>query len=134
RAFSDRVRTLIEERLRALVESIATGFGARGTLSYERVYPPTVNHEAEASFGQQVAAELVGEDNVVRDLEPSMGAEDFAFMLQLRPGAYFRIGQAGVPGGCFLHNSRYDFNDEILPLGAALYARLAERALAPDIV
>ena len=67
--------------------------------------------------------------HVVRDLDPSMGAEDFAFMLDKRPGAYFRIGQGGAESGCFLHNPRYDFNDEILPLGAALFVRLAERSL-----
>ena len=63
-----------------------------------------------------------------RDLPPSMGAEDFSFMLQTRPGAYLRLGQGGE-GGCFLHNSRYDFNDEVLPLGAAMFASLAERAM-----
>jgi metal-dependent amidase/aminoacylase/carboxypeptidase family protein len=66
---------------------------------------------------------------VVDDLEPSMGSEDFAFMLQRCPGAYLRIGQGGAESGCFLHNPRFDFNDQILPLGSALYARLAERAL-----
>jgi metal-dependent amidase/aminoacylase/carboxypeptidase family protein len=69
-------------------------------------------------FAADVAQSLVGADHVVRDMEPSMGAEDFSFMLQVKPGAYLRIGQGGE-GSCFLHNSRYDFNDEILPLGAA---------------
>jgi len=81
-------------------------------------------------FAGDVAAQLVGEDKVVRNLPPSMGAEDFSFMLQTRPGAYLRLGQGGE-GGCFLHSSRYDFNDEVLPLGAALFATLAERAGRP---
>jgi len=100
-------------------------------VRYERIYPATVNTHDEALFGQMVAEELVGAASVVRDLDPSMGAEDFAFMLQVRPGAYFRIGQGGAESGCFLHNSRYDFNDEILPLGSALFVRLAEHALQP---
>jgi hippurate hydrolase len=129
RTFDPAVQDLVEQRLRALVESIATAFGATASLDYERIYPATVNTEAEAAFGLQVARELVGSEGVVPDLDPSMGAEDFAFMLQVRPGAYFRIGQAGGPSGCFLHNPRYDFNDEILPLGAALFARLAERSM-----
>ena len=93
------------------------------------MYPATVNSHDEALFGAEVATELVGAERVIRDLDPSMGAEDFAFMLERRPGAYFRIGQGGAESGCFLHNPRYDFNDEILPLGAALFVRLAERAL-----
>ena len=76
-----------------------------------------------------VAADVFGAHNVVTDLEASMGSEDFSFMLRVRPGAYFRIGQGGAAAGRMLHNSRYDFNDEILPLGGALFARLAEKAM-----
>ena len=96
-----------------------------------RSYPATINTAAEAVFAADVAQSLVGPEQVVRDLEPSMGAEDFSFMLQVKPGAYMRIGQGieGGAGSCFLHNSRYDFNDEILPLGAALHASLVERAM-----
>ena len=78
-------------------------------------------------FGVE-AETLVGVDHVIRDMDPSMGAEDFSFMLQVKPGAYLRIGQGGE-GSCMLHNSRYDFNDEILPLGSALHASLVERAM-----
>jgi len=77
----------------------------------------------------QNVKKLIGEDNVVRDLEPSMGSEDFSFMLQRCPGAYARLGQGGAEGGCFLHNSRYDFNDDVIPLGAGYLAALAEHAL-----
>jgi hippurate hydrolase len=128
RTFKREVQDMIEERLGRLAESIALGFGATASLDYQRVYPATINTPREAAFAADVAASLVGEDKVVRELIPSMGAEDFSFMLQARPGAYLRIGQGGE-GGCFLHSTRYDFNDEILPLGSALLATLAERAM-----
>jgi hippurate hydrolase len=129
RTFSQPVQDAVQERLTSLCGSIAEGFGAAAQVTYERIYPATINDEAQAIFGQQVAAEVFGEPNLVTDLEPSMGAEDFSFMLRVRPGAYFRIGQGGAAAGRMLHNTRYDFNDEILPLGGALFARLAERAM-----
>ena len=129
RSFRRETQELIEARLRQLAEQVAAGLGARARVEYTRMYPATINTPAEAEFGAQVAEELVGEANTIRDLDPSMGAEDFAFMLEQRPGAYFRIGQGGADSGCFLHNPRYDFNDAILPLGAALFVRLAERSL-----
>lgn len=128
RSFKREVQDMIEERLGRLCESIAIGFGATARLDYHRMYPATINTPDEAAFAADVAAALVGEDKVIRDLTPSMGAEDFSFMLQSKPGAYLRIGQGGE-GGCFLHSPRYDFNDEILPLGAALFAGLAEQGL-----
>jgi metal-dependent amidase/aminoacylase/carboxypeptidase family protein len=129
RTFRPQTADAIERRLHDLVHSIAAAFGASATLKYERLYPATINTEREAVFAADVAASLIGEHNVVRDLEPSMGSEDFSFMLQRRPGAYARLGQGGAEGGCFLHNSRYDFNDEIIPLGAGYMAALAEQAL-----
>jgi len=128
RSFKREVQDLIEERLGRLAESVALGFGATARLDYHRMYPATINTPREAQFAGDVAASLVGEDKVIRDLTPSMGAEDFSFMLQSKPGAYLRIGQGGE-GGCFLHSPRYDFNDDILPLGAALLAGLAEQAM-----
>jgi hypothetical protein len=107
---------------------VALGFGATASVKYERIYPATVNSAREAMFAADVAQSLVGADHVVRDMEPSMGAEDFSFMLQVKPGAYLRIGQGGE-GSCFLHNSRYDFNDDILPLGSALHAGLIEQSM-----
>jgi hippurate hydrolase len=129
RTFRAQTQDAIERRLSELVHSIAAAFGATATLKYERVYPATINSEREAEFAASVADTLVGADNVVRDLEPSMGSEDFSFMLQQRPGAYARLGQGGAEGGCFLHNSRYDFNDAVIPLGAGYLAALAEQAL-----
>jgi amidohydrolase len=128
RTFKREVQDMLEERLGRLVESVALGFGATARLDYHRMYPATINSAREAKFAGDVAASLVGEDKVQRDLLPSMGAEDFSFMLQSKPGAYLRIGQGGE-GGCFLHSPRYDFNDDILPLGAALFSMLAERSM-----
>ncbi len=128
RTFSPDAQDLIERRLHELCSGVALGFGASAAVNYERIYPATVNSDEEAAFAADVARSLVGEDHVVRDMEPSMGAEDFSFMLQVKPGAYLRIGQGGE-GSCFLHNSRYDFNDDILPLGSALHASLVEQAM-----
>ena len=128
RTFSAKVQAEVERRLVELCGSVAAGFGASATVKFERIYPATINTPAEALFAGDVAQALVGARNVERNMEPSMGAEDFSFMLQKKPGAYLRIGQ-GVKDGAFLHNSRYDFNDEILPLGAAMHASLVEQGL-----
>ena len=131
RTFSPAVQDLIERRLNEMCSAVALGFGATASVHYERIYPATINSHEEAMFAADVAESLVGSDHVVRDIEPSMGAEDFSFMLQVKPGAYMRIGQGaenGV-GSCFLHNTRYDFNDDILPLGAALHAGLVEQSM-----
>jgi hippurate hydrolase len=129
RTFRRSTQDMIERRLTELVHSIAAAFGARATLHYERVYPATINHDREAMFAADVAESLVGRDNVVRNLDPSMGSEDFSFMLEAKPGAFARLGQGGAEGGCFLHNSTYDFNDAVLPLGAGYLAALAEAAM-----
>ena len=131
RTYSTSVQAHIEQRLTHLCQGIAQGFGATAKVHYERVYPATVNTVPEAHFAADVAARLVGEEHVVRHMTPSMGGEDFAFMLQAKPGAYMRIGQGQPALGRShpLHNSRYDFNDAILPLGAALHASLIEAAL-----
>ena len=129
RTFRPETQDMIERRLKELVPSIAAAFGARATVKYERVYPATVNHDRETEFAAAVAESLVGKGNVVRNLDPSMGSEDFAFMLQAKPGAFARLGQGGAEGGCFLHNSTYDFNDAVIPLGAGFLAALAERAM-----
>jgi hippurate hydrolase len=131
RTFNPVVQDLVERRLNELCNAVALGFGATAAVHYERMYPATINSRDETIFAANVAESLVGPDHVVRDLEPSMGSEDFSFMLQVKPGAYMRIGQGaenGV-GTCSLHNTRYDFNDDILPLGAALYASLVEQSM-----
>jgi len=128
RTFNPEVQSLVERRLGELCSAVALGLGATATVKYERIYPATINTADEANFAGDVAESLVGAEHVVRDLEPSMGAEDFSFMLQSKPGAYLRIGQGGE-GNSFLHNSRYDFNDDILPLGSALHASLIEQSM-----
>jgi hippurate hydrolase len=131
RTFSPVVQDFVERRLNELCPAIAVAFGATATVQYQRSYPATINTPKEAHFVADVAQALLGKEHVVRDLEPSMGSEDFSHMLQAKPGAYMRLGQGaenGV-GSCFLHNSRYDFNDDILPLGSALHASLVEHAL-----
>src|SRR6185503_9745140 len=129
RTFKRATQDMIERRLNELVHSIAAAFGAKATVKYERIYPATINHPREADLAMTVAESLVGRDNVVRNLDPSMGSEDFSFMLQAKPGAMARLGQGGAEGGCFLHNSTYDFNDEVIPLGAGFLAAIAERAM-----
>ena len=96
--------------------------------NYERVYPATINHDARGACSPPTSpSRWSAPSNVVRNLDPSMGSEDFSFMLQAKPGAFARLGQGGAEGGCFLHNSTYDFNDEVIPLGAGYLAALAER-------
>ena len=131
RSFNPKVQDLVEKRLSEMCTAIAQGFGATATVRYERMYPATVNSEREAQFAADVGQSLVGADKLVRDLEPSMGAEDFSFMLQAKPGAYLRLGQSAGTGAtsCALHNSRYDFNDEVLPLGSAMHASLVEQSM-----
>jgi amidohydrolase len=136
RTFKPEMQDFVEQRLRQLCAAVAAGFGATATVKYERIYPATVNSPTEYQLATSVAEQLVGADNVVRNLEPSMGSEDFSFMLKEKPGAYLRLGQgeqlAGGQGGVgsrFLHNSCYDFNDSVLPLGAALFAGIVERSM-----
>jgi amidohydrolase len=129
RTFKESIQSLVESRLRTLVESTAQAFGATATLNYERVYPAVINADEQTQFGLEVARELLGPDKVIDNLDPSMGAEDFSFMQRVCPGAYFRLGQGMGANNCFLHNTLYDFNDEVLPIGAAFLVRLTERAM-----
>jgi hippurate hydrolase len=127
RTFKTEVQTLVEQRLQEIASAVALGFGATASVKYERRYPATINTPDEAAFAADVAETLVGPEHVDRDMDPSMGAEDFSFMLQTKPGAYLRLGQGG--DNCFLHNPRYDFNDDILPLGSAVHASLIEQGM-----
>ena len=130
RSFRPEVQAAIEPAIRRIAEGIAAAHGATVKLRYERRYPPTINTAAETALCARVAGGVVGEGNVVMELTPSMGSEDFAFMLQKKPGSYVWIGNGGAEGGCLLHNPHYDFNDEILPIGASYWAKLVETALA----
>lgn len=129
RTFSDAVQQMVEARMRTLIASIAEAYGATVEFNYMRNYPATVNTVVNANFVADVATDLFGAERVVRDLTPSMGSEDFSFMLKKVPGAYFRLGQGGAEEGKFLHNPRFDFNDEVIPVGSATFAALVERSM-----
>jgi amidohydrolase len=130
RSFDPAVRDALEPAIRLIAEGVCASLGANVTMRYERRYPPTLNSTAETELAAATAAGLVGGDNIRRDLLPSMAAEDFAWFLEKRPGAYIWIGNGAGTDEAMLHNPHYDFNDEILALGASYWARLAETALA----
>ena len=130
RAFVSETLSLIEQNMRRIASGVASGFGAAAQLDFRIIFPPLVNDATEAEFIADTAAGLVGEDNINRNGNLVMASEDFSFMLNRRPGAYIQIGNGDVEGGCEVHNPGYDFNDAALPLGASLFARLAERKLS----
>lgn len=124
RTFLESVQDTAEAKIEQIAAGVCQAFGAISELRYERRYPATVNTEQESRWASEVAGEVVGPGKLVRNPTPSMGSEDFAFMLGERPGCYIRIGNGtNAPG---VHNARYDFNDEILPIGASYWARLVE--------
>jgi amidohydrolase len=129
RWFDKEVRDALEPAMKRIADGIAAAHRCSAELRYERRYPATVNSPEQTVFAADVAESLVGAENVQRSFQPDMGSEDFAFMLQEKPGCYILIGNGPEEGGCLLHNPNYDFNDEILPLGASYWARIAENAL-----
>ncbi len=130
RSFKPGVRDTIENAIKRLAAGIAAAHGASASVQYDRLYPPTINAVRETEIVATVLENLVGSENVLRNLQPSTGAEDFAFMLLQKPGCYLWIGNGPGDNGCMLHNANYDFNDEILPLGSSAWVRLAEHMLA----
>jgi hippurate hydrolase len=138
RTFSIEVLDLIEQRMGEIAAHTAAAFGMECSFSFVRNYPPTINAAKEAAFARAVMSSIVGEDNV-QPQEPTMGAEDFAYMLMAKPGCYAFISngdgahrEMGHGGGpCMLHNPSYDFNDRLIPLGATYWVRLTEAWLAP---
>jgi len=130
RTFRPQTQQLAEQRIGEIARGVAAGLGATARVEFIRGYPATVNTPREADFAAQVGERIFGSENVVREFDPTMGGEDFAYMLQVRPGAYVLLGQGGMAGGCYLHNPNYDFNDEVIPLGAGYLAALAEQALS----
>jgi hippurate hydrolase len=142
RTFTVPVIDLIEQRLREITAGVAQAFGMTVDIRFKRNYPPLINSAAEAAFCRSVANSIVGEENVVWDQEPTMGAEDFAFMLLEKPGCYVfagnGIGKAGSngndhrlmghgPGPCMLHNPSYDFNDQLIPVGVSYWDSLVKQ-------
>ena len=131
RAFSPATMTLIERNMRRTAQGVAQSMGAQASVDFRVNFAPLVNDPAEADFAAAVCAEVVGADRVDRNPPLIMASEDFSFMLEKVPGCYFNIGNGDVEGACEVHNPGYDFNDEALPLGASVFARLVERRLAP---
>ncbi len=129
RTFRPETQDMVEEGMKRIAQGICDGFGAQVEFHYRRGYPATVNHEEQAAFAAGIARDVVGQENVIVDEEPVMGAEDFSYMLLQRPGAYLWLGQAGGPSACMVHNPRYDFNDEVLPIGASVFANMVETRL-----
>lgn len=129
RTFSPTVQERVIARMQELIDGMALAFGARIEMKYHKLFPATVNTPEHAAFVVEVATELFGTENVVPDLVPSMGSEDFSFMLQERPGAYFRLGQGGAESGCVLHSASFDFNDAVIPVGSAMFCRIVERSM-----
>jgi amidohydrolase len=129
RSFRPATRDLAERRVNEMAGKLAEAFGATAEVEYRRGYPATVNSAREAQFAAQVGERIFGPGNVLTEEAPTMGGEDFSYMLQERPGAYIWLGQGGGPHGCMLHNPGYDFNDEVIPLGAGYLAALVEQSL-----
>jgi hippurate hydrolase len=130
RSFKAEVQTLIEERMRGIVAGAAAMFDLSATLHYERRYPATVNSSTETQNAIAAAKQVVGVTNVETNPTPNMGSEDFAFMLQERPGCYVWLGSGRGPATHGLHNPHYDFNDDVLAIGASYWVALAEQQLA----
>jgi len=138
RTFTVPVLDMIEERMRNIALHTANAFDAQVSFKFDRNYPPLINHAKETAIAVKVLSDVVGPINVEDNIEPSMGAEDFAYMLQEKPGCYVFIGNGEgdhrAPGHgsglCNLHNPSYDFNDDLLPIGATYWVRLAECYLA----
>jgi hippurate hydrolase len=138
RTFSEETLDLIEQRIDELTRLTCQAFNCEAQFTFDRKYPPTFNHPNETAFSAQVLKDVFGTDNVDEDIQPSMGGEDFALMLKERPGCYIWIGNGQgdhrMPGHgmgpCMLHNSSYDFNDELIPIGATYWVELAKRWLA----
>ncbi|MDZ7814252.1 MAG: M20 aminoacylase family protein [Ideonella sp.] len=143
RTFTVEVLDMVEQRMGDIAQHTAAAFGASVNFEFRRNYPPTINHHAEADFVRSVMQDLVGQAHT-HEFEPTMGAEDFSYFLQAKPGAYFVIGNgdgahrsayslghdAAHLGPCNLHNPHYDFNDELIPLGGSLWVKLVEKYLA----
>ena len=129
RSFKSEVQETVERAIERLCSGIAAANGAQISVHFDHRYPATVNSVNEANFCREVAAEVFAGERVLTDVLPSMGAEDFAYMLREKPGCYVWLGNGPGTGGCTLHNPHYDFNDDILGFGVAYWVRLVQKAL-----
>ena len=130
RCLKPEIREWLEPNMYRVIEGISMSSGVSFNFNYTRRYPVTVNHDVETNIAAQIAIEVAGAENVNANTSPVMGAEDFAFMLEKVPGCYLFIGNGAEVGSCMVHNPNYDFNDEILPIGATYFSRLVETVLA----
>jgi amidohydrolase len=139
RCFSEDVLQTVEKRMAKISQDLCSAFNCEGQFVFERAYPATINHAAQAQYLREVAVDLLGEKQVVNFI-PTMGSEDFSFFLQEKPGCYFAIGNGDGDhrdighgmGPCTLHNPSYDFNDALIPIGASLWVKLIEARLGKD--
>ncbi|MGI9492951.1 MAG: M20 aminoacylase family protein [Geminicoccaceae bacterium] len=129
RCFTAEMRSLLERRISDIAKHVAAAHEISVEIDYRRGYPPTVNSEAETDLAAEIATEIAGEDKVDRATPPVMGGEDFAYMLEQKPGSYIFVGNGGDENTPMLHNPNYNFNDDTLPHGASYWARLVERLL-----
>ncbi|MEO1092394.1 MAG: M20 aminoacylase family protein [Pseudomonadota bacterium] len=132
RSYTPDLRRLCHERVEATARGIAAGMGVEAEVAYRRGYPPTVNSDRETDFAADIAAAVVGDARVNRHATPSMGGEDFAYLLERKPGAYILMGNGPGDRGRVLHSPHYDFNDEALPVGVSYWVRLAEQYLSRE--
>jgi amidohydrolase len=130
RSFDPALRATAEQSIRSIAGGIATAMGGAAEITYYKGYPATRNHAEQLHKALGVAADMVGADKIIDDVAPTMGGEDFAYMLEAKPGAYLFIGAGPEIEGGKLHQVKYDFNDELLPIGASYWARLVETVLA----
>jgi amidohydrolase len=126
RSLSPKVRDLLEKRIVEIAEGTAAMFGAKAKAIYERGYPVTINHAAQTAFAASVASGIVGAANVNANVSPTLGGEDFSYMLEARPGAFVFVGNGDTAG---LHHPAYNFNDDVIPVGVSYWARLVETAM-----
>ena len=130
RTLRPEVQDEIEALMPQIVQATAAAHGAEAVVDYKRGYPPVVNNDAATERAAAAAARLLGAEHVIRQRPPGMGGEDFSFMAQVVPGCFVRIGQAdGAKGSTQVHHPRYDFNDDVLPIGASYWATLVEQEL-----
>jgi len=132
RSFSSSVRDLIEEKMRLIAETTCKCFGANATFTYQRRYPALINSFAESEIAKKAASKVVSFENVIQDPTPSMTAEDFAFMLEKKPGCYIWLGNGSSENGKNLHSPKYDFNDDILAIGISYWIELARSIMGPQ--
>ena len=127
RTFKDDTRKIIEKKITETAKGISEANGAKAEIKFNRLYPATINSKEKSQFAASVARELVGENNVFTDVEPSMGGEDFSYLLNEKPGSYLYIGQKDENHNAYLHTTKYDFNDNLLPLGVNFWVNLVKK-------